>query len=150
MNEKDVLTKEQKDKLNELRKIIGELGSLAVGFSGGADSALLLAVAHEVLGERSLAVTAADASVPKREISEAKKFCDRKETYDADTNPNGRWRRFTEADIKAREDLNFKWIDFTEEDDRSVGEILDEMQEEADGISAAVAQLKELLGGIEL
>ncbi len=76
MNEKDVLTKEQKDKLNELRKIIGELGSLAVGFSGGADSALLLAVAHEVLGERSLAVTAADASVPKREISEAKKFCE--------------------------------------------------------------------------
>lgn len=76
MNEKDVLTKEQKDKLNELRKIIGELGSLAVGFSGGADSALLLAVAHEVLGERSLAVTATDASVPKREISEAKKFCE--------------------------------------------------------------------------
>ena len=76
MNEKDVLTKEQKDKLNELRKIIGDLGSLAVGFSGGVDSALLLAVAHEVLGERSLAVTAADASVPKREISEAKKFCE--------------------------------------------------------------------------
>ncbi|MBQ6129780.1 MAG: ATP-dependent sacrificial sulfur transferase LarE [Lachnospiraceae bacterium] len=76
MNKKNVLTIEQKDKLNELRKIIGELGSLAVGFSGGADSALLLAVAHEVLGERSLAVTAADASVPKREISEAKKFCE--------------------------------------------------------------------------
>ena len=75
---------------------------------------------------------------------------DRKETYNADTNPNGRWRKFTEEDVKAREDLNFKWIDFTEEDDRSVGEILDEMQEEADGISAAVAQLKELLGGIEL
>ena len=75
---------------------------------------------------------------------------DRKEIYDADTNPNGRWRRFTEEDVKAREDLNFKWIDFTEKDDRSVGEILDEMQEEADGISAAVAQLKELLGGIEL
>lgn len=75
---------------------------------------------------------------------------DRSETYDAETNPNGRWRRFNEADVNVREDLNFKWIDFTEEDDRSVGEILDEMQEEADGISAAVAQLKELLGGIEL
>ena len=75
---------------------------------------------------------------------------DRKETYDAETNPNGRWRKYNEADVKAREDLNFKWIDFTEEDDRSVGEILDEMQEEADGISAAVAELKELLGGIEL
>lgn len=75
---------------------------------------------------------------------------DRVETYDEDNIPNGRWRKFTETDVKAREDLNFKWIDFTEEDDRSVVEILDEMQEEADGISAAVAQLKELLGGIEL
>ena len=75
---------------------------------------------------------------------------DRVETYDEDNNPNGRWRKFTETDVKAREGLNFRWIDFTEEDDRSVGEILDEMQDEADGISAAVAQLKELLGGIEL
>ena len=74
---------------------------------------------------------------------------DRKETYDAETNPNGRWRRFSEEDVKAREDLNFKWLDFTEEDDRSVADILDEMQDEADGISAAVTQLKELLGGIE-
>ena len=75
---------------------------------------------------------------------------DRKETYNAETNPNGRWRRFTEAEVKAREDLNFKWLDFTEEDDRSVADILDEMQEEADGINAAVARLKELLGGLEL
>lgn len=74
---------------------------------------------------------------------------DRCETYDAETNPNGRWRKFTEEEVKSREDLNFKWIDFTEEDDRSVREILDEMQEESNGISAAVAQLKELLGGIE-
>ena len=74
---------------------------------------------------------------------------DRKETFNAETNPNGRWRRFSEEDVKAREDLNFKWLDFTEEDDRSVADILDEMQDEADGISAAVAQLKELLGGIE-
>lgn len=75
---------------------------------------------------------------------------DRKETYDAETNPNGRWRRFSEAEVKAREDLNFKWLDFTEEDDRSVSEILDEMQDEADGIHAAVARLRELLGGVEL
>ena len=74
---------------------------------------------------------------------------DRKETFDAKANPNGRWRRFSEEDVKVREDLNFKWLDFTEEDDRSVADILDEMQDEADGISAAVAQLKELLGGIE-
>jgi type I restriction enzyme M protein len=75
---------------------------------------------------------------------------DRRETYDADTNPNGRWRRFPEAEVKVRDDLNFKWLDFTEEDDRSVADILDEMQEQADGIAAAVARLKELLGGVEL
>lgn len=76
MSDKGELTKEQNNKRKELKKIIADMGSLAVGFSGGVDSALLLAVAHEVLGERSLAVTAADASVPKREISEAKKFCE--------------------------------------------------------------------------
>ena len=75
---------------------------------------------------------------------------DRRETYDAETNPNGRWRRFPEAEVKAREDLNFKWLDFTEEDERSVADILDEMQDEADGINAAVTRLRELLGGVEL
>lgn len=71
---------------------------------------------------------------------------DRKETYDAKTNPNGRWRKFSTEEVKSRDDLNFKWIDFTETDDRSVNEILAEMQEESDGIAAAVAKLKELLG----
>ena len=75
---------------------------------------------------------------------------DRKETYNAETNPNGRWRRYSAEEVAARDDLNFKWIDFTEEDDRSVSDILEKMQEESDGIAAAVAQLKELLGGIEI
>ena len=75
---------------------------------------------------------------------------DRRETYNAETNPTGRWRKFSEAEIKAREDLNFKWIDATEEDDRSVKEIINEMQSESDGIAAAVSQLKKLLGGIEI
>jgi len=75
---------------------------------------------------------------------------DRKATYDAETNPNGRWRKFSAQEVAGRDDLNFKWIDFTEEDTRSVSEILDEMQDESDGIAAAVARLKELLGGIDL
>ena len=75
---------------------------------------------------------------------------DRKATYDADANPNGRWRKFSSQEVAGRDDLNFKWIDFTEEDTRSVSEILDEMQEESDSIAAAVARLKELLGGIDL
>ena len=75
---------------------------------------------------------------------------ERKETYNAETNPNGRWRRFSAEEVAGREDLNFKWLDFTEEDERSVSEILDEMQEESDAIANAVARLKELLGGVEL
>ena len=73
---------------------------------------------------------------------------DRKQTY-SDENPNGRWRCFTEEEVKARDDLNFKWIDLTEEDDRNIDEVLADMEEEANAISASVEQLKILLGGIE-
>lgn len=63
------------DKLEKLKSYIAELGSLAVGFSGGVDSTFLLYVAHDVLKDRVIAVTEADASVPERELNEAKEFC---------------------------------------------------------------------------
>ena len=69
------LIDEQREKLNKLREIISGLGSLAVGFSGGVDSSFLLAVAHEILRDRVIAVTGVDASVPEREVNEAKAFC---------------------------------------------------------------------------
>jgi uncharacterized protein len=47
---------------------------LVVAFSGGADSALLAVVAHRVLGDRSLAVTAVSASLPSSERDEARAF----------------------------------------------------------------------------
>ncbi len=68
---------EQSSKLEKLKDCIRSLGSLAVGFSGGVDSSLLLFAAHEVLGDSVIAITAAAASVPKREISEAKGFCEK-------------------------------------------------------------------------
>ena len=75
---------------------------------------------------------------------------DRKETYDAKKNPNGRWRRFTAKEVAAREDLNFKWLDFTEEDKRTVGILLESIQEGANIIAESVKRLKELLEGVEL
>ncbi len=63
-------------KLAVLEEYIRDLGSLAVGFSGGVDSALLLFVAHEILNDKAVAVTSVDASVPEREFKEAKEFCD--------------------------------------------------------------------------
>ena len=61
------LSRELQEKLERLKEYIRGLGSLAVGFSGGVDSTLLLAVAHEVLGDKAIAVTGTDASVPERE-----------------------------------------------------------------------------------
>lgn len=70
------LSEDLQGKLQKLEEYIRGLGSLAVGFSGGADSALLLYVAHELLGDRAVAVTAKDASMPERELTEAVSFCE--------------------------------------------------------------------------
>ena len=70
------LTADQENKLVRLKEIIADYGSLAVGFSGGVDSSFLIAVAHEVLGDRLIAVTGVDASIPEREVKEAKAFCE--------------------------------------------------------------------------
>ena len=67
---------DQENKLKRLKEIIADYGSLAVGFSGGVDSSFLIAVAHEILGDRLIAVTGVDASIPEREVKEAKAFCE--------------------------------------------------------------------------
>ena len=73
----DILTDDLQEKLTKLKDYIEGLGSLAVGFSGGVDSSFLLVVAHEVLGDKAIAVTGVDASVPERELTEAKEFCEK-------------------------------------------------------------------------
>ena len=76
---------------------------------------------------------------------------DRVPTYSADA-PNGRWRKFTKEEVYSRDllKLDFKWMDLGEKDDRTIGELLSDMQGKATAISDAVAKLQDLLGGIEL
>ena len=69
------LPDELREKYELLKDNIRGLGSLAVGFSGGVDSSLLLAVAQEVLSDNVIAVTSVHVSVPERELNEAKEFC---------------------------------------------------------------------------
>ena len=53
------------------------MGSVAVAFSGGVDSAFLLKTAHGLLGDGVLAVTASFCLVPQKEVLAAQEFCRR-------------------------------------------------------------------------
>ena len=62
-------------KYQHLKDYIQSLGSLAVGFSSGVDSTLMLKAAHDVLGDKALAITAVACWFPAREREEADEFC---------------------------------------------------------------------------
>lgn len=68
---------ERQEKLKALKVCLKNMGSAAIAFSSGVDSTFLLKTAHEVLGDRVIAVTARSSSFPGRELEEAKRFCER-------------------------------------------------------------------------
>ena len=61
-------------KLEQMRAIMHECGSVLVAYSGGVDSALVMAVAHRELGEKALACIGISPSYPVREMRDAVKL----------------------------------------------------------------------------
>jgi uncharacterized protein len=64
-------------KLDQLRELLRSYGSCLVAYSGGVDSVFLARVARDVLGDKSLAVIADSASLPRRELNEALEIAER-------------------------------------------------------------------------
>ena len=76
----------------------------------------------------------------------------RQDTYDAESNPNGRWRKYNVDYILKRDktSLDITWIKQNDDDnDYTLAELMAQIQEKSDNISKAVAELQKLMANIE-
>ena len=77
----------------------------------------------------------------------------RKETFDAESNPNGRWRRYDVGDLLKRDktSLDITWIrQGGDVEDISLAELMSTIKEKSDNISKAVAQLEKLFAELNI
>lgn len=56
------------DKLHRMQALLRDMNSVVVAFSGGIDSTLVLKVAHDVLGDQAIGVTAVSPTFPDIEL----------------------------------------------------------------------------------
>lgn len=71
----------------------------------------------------------------------------RRETYDAENEPNGRWRKYDVAELLTRDktSLDITWIrQGNEAADVTISELMSSIKEKSNNISKAVAQLEDL------
>lgn len=76
----------------------------------------------------------------------------RQETYHAESNPDGRWRKFTYDEVLGRDktSLDITWIKQGEEsEDLSLPELISIIKEKSNNITEAVAELEKLLENLE-
>ncbi len=75
----------------------------------------------------------------------------RQETY-SEENPNGRWRKYTIEEIRARDktSLDITWIKSSNgTDDRTLAELFYEIKEKSSHIAAAISELEALIGEVD-
>src|SRR5215470_19463287 len=71
MENADMAAADTQKKLDRLRELLREMGSVLVCYSGGVDSAFVLAVAHAELGAAAVGMTAVSPSLAPAEKEEA-------------------------------------------------------------------------------
>lgn len=74
----------------------------------------------------------------------------RTETYNAETEPNGRWRKYPVEELLNRDktSLDITWMKIEDTDDRTLAELMADIEKSSANIASAVSQLKALIANL--